>query len=50
MKVLLLALLPLIVGWVVLVAVRDTVLSQTKGRKLEDSGRFDPTEALYGIL
>lgn len=55
MKVLLLALLPFIIAWVVIIAVRDTLASRAlaahgDNHKIADSGRFDPTEALHGIL
>ena len=52
-KLIILALIPVVVAWVVAVALRNSLaakLMTESQRKISDAGCFDPTEALHGIF
>ncbi|HEX7672736.1 MAG TPA: hypothetical protein VF412_01125 [Bdellovibrio sp.] len=52
-KLVILALIPIVVAWVVAKALRNSLLTKLmteQHRRLSDAGCFDPTEALHGIL
>lgn len=54
-KVVIMALLPIIILWVVAIAIRNTLQHKVHSTQkcignISDSGCFDPTEALDGII